>query len=58
MQLSRVYYYTTLDVHRAYNRRLLRVAKGDKWKMAFWTQYGLYESLVMSFGLTNALADF
>ena len=26
--------------------------------MAFWTRYGHYEFLVMSFGLTNALAAF
>jgi hypothetical protein len=26
--------------------------------MAFMTRYGLYEYLVMSFGLTNALAHF
>ena len=56
MQLSRARYYTTLDVHGAYN--LLRVAEGDEWKRAFRTRYGLYESLVMPFGLTNALADF
>jgi hypothetical protein len=27
-------------------------------KMGFMTRYGLYEYLVMSFGLTNALAHF
>ena len=56
MQLSRARYSTTLDVRGAYN--LLRVAEGDEWKTAFWTQYGLYESLVIAFGLTNAPADF
>ena len=56
MPLSRACYYTTLDVHGAYN--LLRVAEGDEWKTALWTWYGLYKSLVMPFGLTNAPADF
>ena len=56
MQLSRACYYTTLDIHRAYN--LLWVAKGDKRKTAFQTRYRLYESLVIPFGLTNMLADF
>ena len=36
MQLSRACYYTTLDVHGAY--KLLQVAEGDEWKMAFWTR--------------------
>ena len=56
MQLLRGYYYTSLDVCRAYN--LLWVDKADKWKTAFQTRYGLYESLVMPFRLTKALADF
>ena len=56
MRLSKACYYTTLDVYSAYN--LLRVAEGDEWKTAFRTRYRLYESLVMPFGLTKALADF
>ncbi|KAF8751567.1 hypothetical protein RHS01_08148 [Rhizoctonia solani] len=36
----------------------LRVKEGDKWKTAFRTKYGLYKSLVMTFGLTNAPAAF
>ena len=56
MQLSRARYYTTLDMHRVYN--LLWVAEGDEWKIAFWTQYSLYKSLVIPFSLTNMVADF
>ena len=32
--------------------------EGDDWKMAFRTQYGLFESLVMPFRLTNVPATF
>jgi len=56
MQLSKAHYYTTLDVRGAYN--LLRMAEGEEWKTAFRTRYGLFESLVMPFSLTNAPADF
>jgi len=56
MQLSKAKYFTTLDIHSAYN--LVRMAEGEEWKMAFRTRYGLFESLVMPFGLTNAPADF
>jgi len=56
MQLSKAKYFTTLDIHGAYN--LVCMAEGKEWKMAFQTRYGLFESLVMPFGLTNALSDF
>ncbi|SPC62440.1 related to retrotransposon nucleocapsid protein [Ustilago sp. UG-2017b] len=48
--------YSNLDLRAAYN--LICIAQGDKWKTAFGTQLGLYEYLVMPFGLANAPAHF
>jgi hypothetical protein len=45
-----------IDLKAAFN--LLRVAPGHEWKTAFRTPNGLYEYLVMPFGLANAPATF
>ena len=37
MRLSKVHYYTTLDMYDTYN--LLRVAGGDEWKIVFRMHY-------------------
>ena len=55
-QLSKARYFTKLDIKDAYY--LVRMAEGEEWKTAFQTRYGLFESLVMPMGLTNAPATF
>jgi hypothetical protein len=54
-RLSRCTLFTKFDIRWGYNNICI---KGDKWKAAFLTSEGLFEPLVMFFGLTNSPATF
>ena len=49
-------YFTKLDIRWGYNN--VQIKDGDEWKAAFRTNRGLFEPLVMFFGLTNSPATF
>ena len=54
--LQNARYFTKLDVRWGYNN--IRIKRGDEYKAAFRTNRGLFEPLVMFFGLTNSPATF
>ncbi|KAI1687666.1 Pol protein [Pyrenophora tritici-repentis] len=54
--VAKAKWFTKLDVIAAFHK--IRVAKGEEWKTAFRTRYGLFEWRVAPFGLTGAPAAF
>jgi hypothetical protein len=53
-QLARAQVFSKIDLHSSYHQ--IKIRAKDIPKTAFTIRYGLFEYLVMSFGLTNAPA--
>jgi hypothetical protein len=54
--LAKARYYTKVNVRAAFHK--FRIKKGNKWKTAFRTRFGLFEWIITPFGLAEASAIF